>query len=477
MVEEKLKQKIHPSKIGYFSFTRKASEEAVERATKKFNLDKQSLVYFRTLHSLACYQLGLPRGSLMKNFQYKKFGEAIGIHLNHVNLEEENGIVFTNRDTEFLTHIDSSRAKNISLKEQWKKNARNIQWLKLEWLDRQYKKYKKNNTLYDYTDMLVKFVECGISPSLDFLFIDEAQDLSYLQWQAVEKLALNAKETYIAGDDDQAIFRWASADEEHFINMKGKSHTLKQSHRVPKKVHPFSIKLLNRIRDRRQKEYFPRDYEGILKYHRSYIMDISKGEWLILATTNYILDKIEENLIERGILFKRKNKSSVSTSVISAINNWEKLKKGKKFMKKDIKKIYNLMSENVGYKQKFKNLETMPILKTFSLQDLIKNYGLLRQDSWKNALDRITIKNKVYIASALRKKEKLSSPRVRISTIHGAKGSECDNVVLLTDLSRKAEQQAYRNSDDLTRTMYVGATRAKKALHVVTQQTTRGFPL
>ena len=135
------------------------------------------------------------------------------------------------------------------------------------------------------------------------------------------------------------------------------------------------------------------------------------------------------------------------------------------------------MSENVGYKQKFKNLETMPILKTFSLQDLIKNYGLLRQDSWKNALDRITIKNKVYIASALRKKEKLSSPRVRISTIHGAKGSECDNVVLLTDLSRKAEQQAYRNSDDLTRTMYVGATRAKKALHVVTQQTTRGFPL
>jgi len=57
----------------------------------------------------------------MKNFQYKKFGEAVGIRLNHVNLEDENGIVFTNRDTEFLTHIDSSRAKNISLKEQWKK--------------------------------------------------------------------------------------------------------------------------------------------------------------------------------------------------------------------------------------------------------------------------------------------------------------------------------------------------------------------
>ena len=26
-------------------------------------------------------------------------------------------------------------------------------------------------------------------------------------------------ETYVAGDDDQAIFRWAGADIEHFIEM------------------------------------------------------------------------------------------------------------------------------------------------------------------------------------------------------------------------------------------------------------------
>ena len=46
---------------------------------------------------------------------------------------------------------------------------------------------------------------------------------------------------------------------------------------------------------------------------------------------------------------------------------------------------------------------------------------------------------------------------------------------MFTDLSREAEKQYYLNSDDLTRVMYVGATRAKRALHIITPQTTRGF--
>ena len=475
MVEEKLKRKTHPSKIGYFSFTRKAAEEAISRAAIKFDVDKQSLTYFRTLHSMACYQLGLPRGSLMKNFQYKKFGQKIGVSLNNINLEDENGIIFPDREAEFLTHINTSRAKNIDLKRQWQKNAKDLRWKKLKWLDNEYRKYKKNNTLHDYTDMLVKFVECGISPKLDFLFIDEAQDLSYLQWRAVEKLALNAKETYIAGDDDQAIFRWAGADVEHFINMKGKSQVLTQSYRVPKLIHSYSMRLLQRIKKRRIKTYLSRDYAGDLQFHRSPMINIEKNQWLVLATTNYILNKIEEDLIKDGIFFKRKGRFSVSKSTVSAILNWESLRRGNKCVKKEIKKIYFLMTENIGYKQKHKNLDSMPDMKKFSLEDLIKNYGLLTRETWKKSLDRISLKNKIYINLALRKKEDINSPRVKISTVHGAKGSECDNVIMFTDLSREAEKQYYLNSDDLTRVMYVGATRAKRALHIITPQTTRGF--
>ena len=41
-----------PDKIGYFAFTKKASNEAKERAMKKFNYSEDDLPYFRTLHSL-----------------------------------------------------------------------------------------------------------------------------------------------------------------------------------------------------------------------------------------------------------------------------------------------------------------------------------------------------------------------------------------------------------------------------------------
>ena len=38
---------------------------------------------------------------------------------------------------------------------------------------------------------------------------------------------------YCAGDDDQAIYEWAGADVEHFINLPGGSEVLEQSYRIP----------------------------------------------------------------------------------------------------------------------------------------------------------------------------------------------------------------------------------------------------
>ena len=55
--------------------------------------------------------------------------------------------------------------------------------------------------------MLEQFINQNLSPNLDVLFIDEAQDLSPLQWRMVRRLWNKAAKTYIAGDDDQAIFK------------------------------------------------------------------------------------------------------------------------------------------------------------------------------------------------------------------------------------------------------------------------------
>ena len=55
-------------------------------------------------------------------------------------------------------------------------------------------------------------------------------------------------------------------------------------------------------------------------------------------------------------------------------------------------------------------------------------------------------------------------PNVKLSTIHGAKGGEADNVLLYLDLTGKALEEMERNPDNANRVLYVGITRTKQRL-------------
>ena len=73
-----------------------------------------------------------------------------------------------------------------------------------------------------------------------------------------------------------------------------------------------------------------------------------------------------------------------------------------------------------------------------------------------------------YIISLLRRGLRLNSAApIKLSTIHGAKGGEADNVMLFTDLSSRFMTEYTRNPDSINRILYVGITRARKALHVI----------
>ena len=60
--------------------------------------------------------------------------------------------------------------------------------------------------------MILDFIKSDASPEFDVVFIDEAQDLSLMQWNMAKSIWNKTEDSYIAGDDDQAIFRWAGAD-------------------------------------------------------------------------------------------------------------------------------------------------------------------------------------------------------------------------------------------------------------------------
>ena len=61
-----------PDKIGYFAFTKKASDEGKERTMERFGLTGKDIPNFRTLHSLCYRMLGLSRDSVMDRTNYRE---------------------------------------------------------------------------------------------------------------------------------------------------------------------------------------------------------------------------------------------------------------------------------------------------------------------------------------------------------------------------------------------------------------------
>ena len=74
----------------------------------------------------------------------------------------------------------------------------------------------------------------------------------------------------------------------------------------------------------------------------------------------------------------------------------------------------------------------------------------------------------MYIRKCQRRDQDINAiPKIKILTIHGSKGGEADNVVLLSELSNKAYQSLLKNGDDERRVFYTGITRSKKNLFLV----------
>ena len=162
-----------------------------------------------------------------------------------------------------------------------------------------------------------------------------------------------AKKTYIAGDDDQAIFKWAGADVDHFIALKEEVNDIKvldQSYRIPGgPIHELSQKIINKVQNRFDKEYKPRDEIGLLKRYSDITqVDMSKGNWLVLSSANYFLDDAKDLCEIQGWYYQYKGMNSVPLKLLLALNNWEHWRKGELLNHLEIKNIYEYLGSNVS---------------------------------------------------------------------------------------------------------------------------------
>jgi len=452
-----------PDKIGYFAFTKKAANEAKGRAMDKFNYTEDDLPYFRTLHSLAFRKLGYNKDQVMQKRHYEDLGKKLNIFLDYNEYDEEETGLFTTK-SDYLRLIHLAKLRNITLDQQLKMGEHNteVEYKTLVHLAHELERYKKENVLKDYNDMIIEFIKSDSCPKFDVVFIDEAQDLSLMQWNMAKKIWNNTEDSFIAGDDDQAIFRWAGADVDSFIAQTGKLLNLTQSRRIPRAIHDFALGIIKRVSKRRYKEWAPRDHEGSLKFHDD-IKDInmSSGKWLVLTRTRYMLEDIEDEMRERGWYFENRFKKMPEKDAAEAALEWESARKGQPLNYKQIERLYSYMSPAHVDKNFLKGLAQEGF---YSLADT----GIKTDAVWYEAFDNLDFRRKSYIRSMRRNGENLNDkPRIKLSTIHSVKGGEEDNVVLLTDLTTNTNRSYLKQPDDETRLFYVGATRTKENLHII----------
>ena len=472
LVDELIKTGIRPKQIGYFSFTKKAATEAATRASEKFGLDIETdLENFRTLHSFAFRKLGITKEKMMGADDYREFGIKCGIPIKTTSFSNDDGTF--NSDNEYLTIINTARVKRMDLLEYYdsRQNILDIERNTLYLLSEELKKFKKEKGLKDFTDLLEDFILKEIHPSFEVLFIDEAQDLSLPQWDMVRCIWANAKKTYIAGDDDQAIFKWAGADVDHFIALKEEVDDIKildQSYRIPGgPIHELSQKIINKVQNRFEKEYKPRPEEGILKRYSDITqVDMSEGKWLILSSANYFLDDAKDLCEIQGWYYQYRGINSVSLKLLLALSNWEAWRKGAHLNHLEIKNIYAYLGSNVL--PGFKKGKTFHTEEKYTLKQCQEKYGLIIDKVWFESFEGLDTITENYIRNMRANGEKINkNPRIIMSTIHGAKGGEADKVLLMQDVTNAALETFSHDPDELHRLFYTGATRAKKELHVL----------
>jgi len=429
-------------KIGYFAFTRKAAEEA----RKRINVSEKEVPYFQTLHAFCYHLLGLNEEDIIQPYHYEDLGKKLNIRVSFTDKYNEEETHFLTCNNPYFQMIQRAINKDIDIKKEFDLNEHDKKQVKdFDTLDHIYKNlqiYKNKNSLYDFNDIIKSVINSNKIPHFKAIFIDEAQDLSPLQWQLYDKLKEHCDQIYLAGDDDQAIYAWAGADVKRFVQEPAKERILKQSRRISMAVQAEARYPIMRIEGVRKKKFYrPRSYDGESRYIADLNqVDLTKGKWLILTRT-------KSNLLDIMKDLRRKNFYYQSN-------------KGKSF------KVG--MYEAAAAYTKWTNDEVLNEKEINSIKEYIPNADWDAKIPWydKFIADQKEI---LYLRNLIASKENLKEKaRIWLSTIHAIKGGEEDNVILSLHQGRTVQQGiklSIDKQDEEHRVWYVGITRARNNIY------------
>ena len=342
IVKARIAEGVEPSQIAFVSFTNAAADEARDRVAIAFpDMGSVSFPNFSTLHSLATRNNGALGRILCQKEHLNEFDKAIVCEDEWIKQGDASSVVVRFKHPimdqyclalarcETYVPIINDKAIDaivaffgVSLAEAKAKFADYA----FSYINA-YEQFKTSNCLADFNDVIINIANDEYEerlPSFELLIIDEAQDLSDLQWSMVKKLIAKAKKIFVAGDDDQAIMVGFGASANAFLTLSGIEEELPQSYRVPKEVSDYVnsgvMKFLVDLPNRRGKNWKPALHSGEVKplsdrtiedkntgAIKTYDLDIrdllqiisarKNEEWLIMSPTRNTGKAISDGLI------------------------------------------------------------------------------------------------------------------------------------------------------------------------------------
>lgn len=214
-----------PSSILLLTFTRKAANEMMKRASMLLD-DRCSKIRGGTFHSFA-------------NLTLRKYARAIGLDSSFTILDQgdsadvinlirsQDGFItkekrFPNKQTlnkVFSLSVNTGKKVEEIIENDYPHFIPLLD--KILQIQKIFTEYKRRNNLLDYDDLLVylrEFLNKGgpavkaLLSEIKFVMVDEYQDTNHLQSEIVKGLSQYSKNVMVVGDDSQAIYSFRGAD-------------------------------------------------------------------------------------------------------------------------------------------------------------------------------------------------------------------------------------------------------------------------
>lgn len=296
--------------------------------------------------------------------------------------------------------------------------------------------------------------------------VHNCQDITALQWKAIELAFAKAEKIFIAGDENQCLYTYNGARPDFLINFAKQFPTeyLSISHRIPKQVYYLAKGIVDLIDEKTEKPFDMKkenvngkivqidSFERLLNFIDVDNLDDKKEtEWYIICRTNCYLEKPKELLEENLIPYWTSDGFFMDGEILRRIKDYYNFGlKGYKTekKKKEFAERFNIVDFNLPFTES--NLFTER--KKFIYYNFVECYGLEKLEEmckW--------------------------NPQIVVSSIHHVKGGEARNVALLLDTTRKVDINLYDKIDEELRVLYVAVTRTKENLILIDSSHGEGY--